>query len=164
MILTALTKRTKHPAPSAEYIRWWFKNTTSPSQTTLEQLFRDPSPQHLKGGCYQSHLGEKNGGQETTAPIAGRSGFWLKGQSVFAVLTPSEKRNVLLRGKPQRVRVNANLSDVLLSSDASPQGCVLSPLFYLSCTQRSAEAIVMDTALLNLPMTQSQCLSSAQQQ
>ena len=39
-----------------------------------------------------------------------------------------------LTDRPQRVKVNGFLSDVLLSSTGSPQGCVLSPLLFILYT------------------------------
>ncbi len=39
-----------------------------------------------------------------------------------------------LTNRSQRVRVNGHLSDLTLTSTGSPQGCVLSPLFYILYT------------------------------
>lgn len=62
--------------------------------------------------------------------------------------------------RSQQVRVDSILSDVLFSFTGSPQDFVLFPLSYLCCSLLRAEAIVVGITLLNLPMTQSLCLSS----
>jgi len=50
-----------------------------------------------------------------------------------------------LINRTQRVRVNGTLSDLLCTSTGSPQGCVLSPLFYILYTNMCQSMYCMQT-------------------
>lgn len=127
------------------------KKTSSPSPPTAGQLFRDSS---FHRRAFIGLIWEQNGGQERTdrrdwtlaegPKCVCRIDSWQQQQK--------KKRCIVVRGGEtvERVRFDANLSDVLSSSDASPQRSVLAPL-YLCCTQRSAGGVTMDRTVLNFP-------------
>lgn len=159
VILTALTKRTKHPAPSGEYIRQRSKTQPVLHKRLLSSFSGIPLS-ITDWAAFIRLILEQNHNQESTE---WRDWTFAERPKCVCRIDPQQKGATSF-GVENRSGWESMLIYLMFFYLPTPRPkVVFSPLFYLCCTQRSAEAFIMDTALLNLPMTQPHCLSSPQE-